>query len=130
MIHRALLGSLERFVGILLEHYAGDLPLWLAPVQVIVLPISEKQNEHAIRLCEEFAAGGLRVETDLRPEKIGYKIRASEVQKIPYMAVLGAQEVATSRVSLRRRKKGDLGGMTMEEVMTRLRSEIRTKATS
>lgn len=130
MIHRALLGSMERFVGILLENYAGDLPLWLAPVHIIVLPISEKQNEHAMKVAEEFALGGLRVEMDLRPEKIGYKIRASEMQKIPYMAVLGAQEVATGRVSLRRRKKGDLGGMTLEEVMSRLRSEIRTKATS
>jgi threonyl-tRNA synthetase len=130
MIHRALLGSLERFVGILLENYAGDLPLWLAPVQVIVLPISEKQNEHAMKVAEEFAVSGFRVETDLRPEKIGYKIRAAEVLKIPYMAVVGAKEAESGHVSLRRRKKGDLGGMTLEEVMSLLRSEIRTKASS
>lgn len=128
MIHRALLGSLERFIGILLEHYAGDLPLWLSPVQVIVLPISEKQSDYAARVREVFAEGGLRAEVDARPEKIGYKIREAEMQKIPFMAVVGAREAQAGQVALRRHKKGDLGGMTLEEVMKHLQGEIRAKA--
>ncbi len=128
MIHRAILGSLERFVGILLEHYAGDLPLWLAPVQLIVLPITDKQNSYAAAVKEAFADGGLRTEVDERSEKIGYKIREAEVQKIPFMAVVGAREVEAGQVALRRRKKGDLGVMTPEEVMNRLQVEIRAKA--
>jgi threonyl-tRNA synthetase len=130
MIHRALLGSLERFIGILLEHYAGDLPLWLAPIQVIVLSISEKQNDYAVRVRERFAASGLRVEADLRSEKINYKIREAEVQKIPYMAVVGARESEAGQVALRRRKKGDLGAMTLEGTMDLLHSEIRARAVS
>ncbi len=130
MIHRALLGSLERFVGILLEHYAGDLPLWLAPVQVMVLSISEKQNDYTMRVRELFAASGLRVEADLRPEKINYKIREAEVQKIPYMAVVGAREAEAGQVALRRRKKGDLGAMTLEGTMDLLLSEIRARVAS
>jgi threonyl-tRNA synthetase len=128
MIHRAILGSLERFVGILLEHYAGDLPLWLAPVQLIVLPITDKQNSYAAAVKEAFADGGLRTEVDERSEKIGYKIREAEVQKIPFMAVVGAREVEAGQVALRRRKQGDLGVMTPEEVMNRLQAEIRAKA--
>ncbi|MBM3325133.1 MAG: threonine--tRNA ligase, partial [Calditrichaeota bacterium] len=104
MIHRALLGSLERFVGILLEHYAGDLPLWLAPVQVVVLSISEKQEDYAIQVREAFATAGLRAEVDVRPEKINYKIRQAEVQKIPYMAVVGAREAEAGQLALRRHK--------------------------
>lgn len=127
MLHRALLGSMERFIGILLEHYAGDLPLWLAPIQIIVLPISDKLNEYAEEVKEVFADSGLRAEADLRSEKIGYKIRQAEVQKIPFMAVVGAREAEKEQVALRRRKKGDLGAMTLEDVMTRLQDEIRAK---
>ena len=127
MLHRALLGSIERFVGILLEHYAGDLPLWLAPVQIIVLPISDKQNDFAAQVKETLGDRGFRVEADLRSEKIGYKIRQAESLKIPYMAVVGAREVETEHVALRRHKKGDLGTFDLEAVTERLRGEILAK---
>ncbi len=127
MLHRALLGSIERFVGILLEHYAGDLPLWLAPVQIIVLPISDKQNDFATQVKETLADRGFRVEADLRSEKIGYKIRQAESLKIPYMAVVGAREVENKHVALRRHKKGDLGTFDLDAVTERLRGEILAK---
>ncbi len=120
MLHRALLGSIERFVGILLEHYAGDLPLWLAPVQMIVLPISDKQNDFATQVKETLANRGFRVEADLRSEKIGYKIRHAENLKIPYMAVGGAREIEKNQVALRRDKKRDLGKVLLDPVAGRL----------
>jgi len=109
MIHRAVYGSVERFYGILVEHYAGAFPLWLAPVQIRLLTISEKMNEYALRIQERLKGEGFRVECDLRPEKIGYKIRESEIQKIPYAVILGEKEASEGKVSVRARGRKDLG---------------------
>jgi threonyl-tRNA synthetase len=118
MIHRALLGSLERFMGVLVEHYAGALPCWLAPVQVKVLPISEKTMAHGRAATEKLRAAGIRAELDERNEKIGYKIRDAEMKKIPYMAVIGEKEQASGAVSVRCHGKGDQGSMSMDEFIT------------
>jgi threonyl-tRNA synthetase len=115
MIHRALLGSLERFMGVLVEHYAGALPCWLAPVQVRVLPISEKFTVYARNVAHKLTAEGLRAELDEGNEKIGYKIRNAEINKIPYMAVVGEKEQAAGTVSVRRHGKGDQGSMQLGE---------------
>ena len=101
MLHRALFGSLERFIGILIEHYAGKFPAWLAPVQVSVLTISEQFNEYAECLHNEFEAAGFRVEFDKSKEKVGYKIRQHTLQKVPFMVIVGANEVETGQVNLR-----------------------------
>ena len=115
MIHRALLGSLERFMGVLIEHYAGALPCWLAPVQVKVLPISEKILAHGRTVAGKLREAGLRAELDDRNEKIGYKIRDAELNKIPYMAVIGEKEQESGAVSVRRHGKGDQGSMSMSD---------------
>ncbi|MBI2343292.1 MAG: threonine--tRNA ligase [Deltaproteobacteria bacterium] len=120
MVHRALLGSLERFFGILIEHYAGDFPLWLAPVQAVVIPITDSQGEVAQRLVAACRAAGLRVDCDLSQEKLGAKIRQAELQKIPYMLVLGKREAEAGTVSVRSRKDGDRGAMTLEACVTHL----------
>jgi threonyl-tRNA synthetase len=109
MLHRALLGSLERFFGVLIEHYAGAFPLWLAPVQVVVVPVAERHQEYGRSVAERLRASGLRVTVDDRSEKMGYKIREAQVQKIPYMLVVGDKEVAAGNVSVRHRQAGDLG---------------------
>jgi threonyl-tRNA synthetase len=127
MIHRAILGSLQRFIGVLTEHYGGDFPLWLAPVQVAVLPVTEKETEYARQVHERFLAAGLRSEIDLSGERISYKIRAHELQKIPYMAVVGAKESAAGTVALRERKKGDLGPVPVDEVISNLRRDVAAK---
>jgi threonyl-tRNA synthetase len=114
MIHRALLGSLERFMGVLIEHYAGALPCWLAPVQVKVLPISEKNLAHGTAVAEKLRSAGIRAELDERNEKIGYKIRDAEMKKIPYMAVIGEKEQASGAISMRCHGKGDQGSMSMD----------------
>lgn len=103
MIHRVVFGSIERFIGILTEHFAGAFPMWLAPVQVKVLPISEHQLGRAREISERLAAAGLRAELDSRSEKIGYKIREAQLQKVPYMLVVGDREVEEGTVSVRRR---------------------------
>jgi threonyl-tRNA synthetase len=113
MIHRALLGSLERFMGVLIEHYAGALPCWLAPVQVKVLPISEKTLAYGRTVADRLRDAGLRAELDDRNEKIGYKIRDAEMKKIPFMAVVGEKEVEGNAVSVRCHGKGDKGSMTL-----------------
>jgi len=115
-IHRALLGSLERFFGILIEHYAGNFPLWLAPVQVKVLPIADRHFEYARKIVNELRAKGFRVEIDERNEKIGYKIRNAEMQKIPYMIVLGDKEVEAGKLSVRHKGDGDLGQMDLQSL--------------
>ncbi|MFW6245626.1 MAG: threonine--tRNA ligase, partial [Fibrobacterota bacterium] len=120
MIHRALLGSMERFIGILLEHYGGALPLWLSPVQCRILPISEKYTEYAEELRKKALEGGIRVELDDRNEKVGYKIRDAETKKIPFMVVVGEKEQEAGTVSLRRHSKGDLGIRTVEEFIEEL----------
>ena len=115
MIHRALFGSVERFFGVLIEHYAGAFPLWLAPVQVAVLPITDRVNEYAEKVARELKAAGLRVETNLKGEKIGAKIRDAQLQKIPFMLVLGDREMETGSVAVRERTRGDIGTMTLDE---------------
>jgi threonyl-tRNA synthetase len=109
MVHRALLGSLERFFGVLIEHYAGAFPLWLAPVQAVVVPVAERHQEYALAVADELRAVGLRVHVDGRSEKMGYKIREAQVQKVPYMLVVGDKEVEAKTVSVRHRHAGDLG---------------------
>ncbi len=123
IIHRAPFGSMERFVGLLIEHYAGDFPLWLAPVQAVVLPITDAQNEYAQSVVARLQELGLRVELDDRNEKIGYKIREHEIKKIPYMLVVGEKEKQSAAVSVRQHKKGDVGSMSVDELIRRLSQE-------
>jgi threonyl-tRNA synthetase len=128
MIHRALLGSIERFFGVLIEHYGGALPLWLAPIQVRVLPISEKFLDYARAVKAAVSAAGLRVETDERNEKIGWKIRSAQNDKIPYMLIVGGQEETSSTVALRARGKGDQGKKTLAECLSLWQDEVDRKA--
>ena len=128
MIHRAAFGSLERFIGVITEHFAGAFPTWIAPVQVKVLPITDRAAEASRAAQAALEARGVRVECDLRNEKIGFKIREAQMQKIPYMLVLGDKEVEQQLVSVRARKEGDLGAMTLEAFMDKLLEEIATKA--
>lgn len=123
IIHRAPFGSMERFVGLLIEHYAGEFPLWLAPVQAVVMPITDAQAEYARSVSAELQAKGFRVELDLRNEKIGYKIREHEVKKIPYMLVIGDKEKQAKSVSIRQHKKGDMGLMSLDAFMQKLAAE-------
>jgi threonyl-tRNA synthetase len=109
MVHRALLGSLERFFGVLIEHHAGAFPLWLAPVQAVVIPVAERHQEYGQAVAEKLRAQGVRVQVDDRSEKLGYKIREAQVQKVPYMLVVGDKEVEAANVSVRHRHAGDLG---------------------
>jgi threonyl-tRNA synthetase len=127
MLHRALLGSMERFIGILIEHYAGDLPLWISPEHLRILPITDGQAAYAQEIVQEFAVRGLRASVDARNEKLNYKIRDAEMHKVPYMAVVGGREMDTKTVSLRRRKEGDLGILPVDAVATRLLDEIQRK---
>jgi len=124
MIHRALLGSFERFIGILIEHYAGEFPLWLAPVQAVVLPIADRHLEYAGRVRDELAAAGLRVELDERTESVGKKIRDAEVRKVPHMLVVGDREQEAGRVSLRRHREGDVGAVEVSELAKDLAAEV------
>ena len=124
MLHRVIFGSIERFIGILIEHYAGAFPTWLAPVQVKVLSIAEPHIEYAKKLEEEFKKNGIRVEIDDRPEKIGYKIREAQLQKVPYMVVVGDKEVEAGTVGVRSRKDGDIGQMKIEDSINKLKIEI------
>ena len=125
LIHRALFGSFERFIGIITEHFAGAFPLWLAPVQVKVLPISDNQKEYAEKVVAELKAAGLRVELDDRQEKIGYKIREAQLSKVPYMLILGEKEVESGAVGVRARKEGDIGAMPIEDFIAKLKEEIK-----
>jgi threonyl-tRNA synthetase len=128
VIHRAIFGSFERFIAILIEHYTGAFPLWLAPVQVIVLPISDRHLEYAGRVRDRLAAAGLRVELDERQEKIGFKIREAQLQKVPYMLVTGDREAAEGTVAVRSRSAGDQGARTVEAFVAAAKEEITTKA--
>ncbi len=123
MLHRAVLGSFERFIGILIEHYAGAMPLWLAPLQVVVLSISEHQAGYAERVAGQLKQAGLRAEADLRNEKISYKIREHSLQKLPYQVIVGDKEVAVEKVAVRTRKGEDLGQMSLADFVSRLRAE-------
>ena len=110
-----MFGSIERFFGVLIEHYAGAFPLWLAPVQVAVLPITDRINEYADAVANDLRSAGFRVEANLRSDKIGAKIRDAQLQKIPYMLVLGDKELEEQKVAVRERKQGDIGAMSLEE---------------
>jgi threonyl-tRNA synthetase len=127
MIHRTIFGSIERFIGILIEHYAGKFPLWLSPVQVILLPISDKFNDYAYELKKEMIDKNIRVDIDDRAEKIGYKIREAQLQKVPYMLVLGKKEVENNDVSVRAREEGDLGRMEIEDFIGKVIEEVKNK---
>lgn len=124
MLHRALFGSLERFTGILIEHYAGNFPLWLAPVQLVVMNITDAQADYTLKLCAALRAQGFRVESDLRNEKLGYKIRARTLEKIPYIAIIGAKEMEQGTLTLRRRDGTDLGSMGLEQLFERMSREV------
>ena len=115
MIHRVAFGSIERFIGILIEHYAGKFPVWLSPVQVKILPVSEKFADYAEKVSDALKAAGVRVETDDRSEKLGYKIRSAQMEKVPYMLIVGEKEVEGECVSVRRRDEGDIGSMSVGE---------------
>jgi len=123
MLHRAVLGSFERFIGILIEHYAGAMPLWLAPLQVVVLNITEHQAGYAERVAGQLKQAGLRAVADLRNEKISYKIREHSLQKLPYQVIVGDKEVAVEKVAVRTRKGEDLGQMSLADFVSRLRAE-------
>jgi threonyl-tRNA synthetase len=124
MVHRAMLGSFERFFGCLIEHYAGAFPLWLAPLQIKLLPIMEKHLEYAKKIEAQLQKAGFRVEIDARSEKIGAKIRDAQLEKIPYMLILGDKELESQTVSVRERKSGDLGSMPFQAFMEKLRLEL------
>ena len=128
IIHRTSLGCYERTLAYLIEKYAGALPLWLAPEQARIMTITDRADEAAIALRDKLTAAGLRVETDLRNEKIGFKIREAQMEKIPYMLVLGDKEVEDGVVAVRARKGGDLGVMSVDALLARMREEVDTKA--
>ena len=123
MIHRVVFGSIERFIGILIEHFAGKFPVWLAPVQVKILPVSDKSLDYARQLESEMRAQGIRVETDSRNEKIGYKIREAQLEKLPYMLIVGDKEREEGTVSVRKRDEGDIGAITKKEFIARILQE-------
>ncbi|NLN49639.1 MAG: threonine--tRNA ligase [Clostridiales bacterium] len=127
MVHRTIYGSIERFIAILTEQYAGAFPTWLAPLQVIVIPISEKQYEYADDLAKKLESFDIRVESDNRGEKVGYKIREAQLRKIPYMLIIGDKEVENSTVSVRDRKEGDIGSMNLEDFINKIEKEIKDK---
>lgn len=124
LIHRALFGSFERFIGIITEHFAGAFPVWLAPVQAKILPISEKHIEYATKIRNELERSGLRVEIDERSEKIGYKIREAQLEKVPYMLVVGDKEEESQSVGVRSRKDGDVGAMRLKDFMSKIQEEV------
>ncbi len=128
MVHRALFGSFDRFIGIITEHFAGAFPTWLAPVQVRILPIADSHKEYAEKLKQKLEEYDIRVELDEREEKIGYKIREAQLQKIPYMLILGDKEVEANAVGVRSRKDGDIGAMSVEDFINKIEEEIKTFA--
>jgi len=127
MLHRAIFGSLERFLGILLEHHAGKLPTWLAPVQAVVMNISEKQAKYATEAADFLKNQGLRVEIDLRNEKVGYKIRDHTLKRVPYLLIAGDREVESRSLAVRTRSGKDLGAMPLEEVATRIAQDVASR---
>src|SRR5688572_26662349 len=128
VIHRAIIGTFERFIGVLIEHFAGAWPLWLAPLQVMVLPISDRHLAYARDVRDRLVAAGLRVQLDERQEKIGYKIREAQLQKVPYMLVAGDREAADGTVSVRHRSTGDTGSRPVDAFIAEALDEIRTRA--
>ncbi len=130
MVHRALFGSIERFFGVLIEHYAGAFPLWLAPVQTAVLPITDRVNDYAAKVAADLRGAGLRVEVNLRSEKIGAKIRDAQMQKVPFMLVLGDREMEQGNIAVRERVKGDIGVMSIADFVEMARGLVKTRALS
>ena len=128
MIHRVVFGSIERFIGVITEHFAGAFPLWLAPVQVKVLPVTERAHDYATQIASKLDAAGVRVENDLRSEKLGYKIREAQMQKIPYMLVVGDRDMEAGTVSVRTRAGEDLGAMSLTDFGAMLRGVVDSKA--
>jgi threonyl-tRNA synthetase len=126
MIHRAPFGSLERLIGILIEEYKGDFPLWLAPVQLRLLPVNEAHLEYAQEVALKMRTEGLRIEVDSSTERLPKKIRNAELKKIPIMAIVGAKEVESNGLSIRTRSSGDLGLLTVPEVITKMKEAIAT----
>ena len=127
MIHRVVFGSIERFIGIITEHYAGAFPVWLAPVQAMVMPITDRANDYAVELKKKLDAAGVRAETDLRNEKIGYKIREAQIQKLPYMLVVGDKEKEAGTVAVRTRGGVDLGAMPVDEFIAKITGQIKSR---
>jgi threonyl-tRNA synthetase len=127
LIHRAIFGSFERFIAMLIEHYAGAFPLWLAPVQATVLPIADRHSAYARNVLQKLVAAGFRAEVDERQEKIGYKIREAQLQKIPYMLVVGDREAAEGTVAVRSRSGGDLGSQPLDAFISSAREEVEKK---
>ena len=127
MVHRVVFGSIERFIGILIEHFAGKFPVWLSPLQVKILPITDRQVEYATALAEQMKAKGIRVKVDDRSEKIGYKIREAQMEKVPYMLVVGEKEMEAGQVAVRRRDKGDMGAINADEFIATVLSDIADK---
>jgi len=128
MVHRALYGSIERFFGILIEHYAGAFPVWLAPVQAVVMPITDRHAEYAQKVVDHLKAAGLRVELDDRKEKVNLKIREAQLQKVPYMLVVGDREAQDGTISVRNRKHADQGAQKVEEFVVGIQRLIESKA--
>src|SRR5262249_22311802 len=124
MLHRAIVGSFERFIGILLEHYGGALPLWLAPVQVVAMNVTDRQESYVQEVLAALRKAGIRAESDLRNEKITYKIREHSIQKLPYQLVLGDKEVAAKTVSARTRAGENLAPVPLEAFISRLKDEV------
>ncbi|HMB94250.1 MAG TPA: threonine--tRNA ligase, partial [Rhodothermales bacterium] len=124
MIHRAPFGSLERFIGVLIEHCGGNFPTWLAPVQVAVLPVGQDFEDYAVEVGRKLRAAGLRVEVDTRNEKVGYKIREAEVQKTPYMLVVGGREEEAGTVAVRRHGEGNQGAIPLDDFLNQIQEEI------
>jgi threonyl-tRNA synthetase len=127
MLHRAILGSLERFIGILLEHYAGLLPLWLAPVQAVVLNITDHQRDYAKEVQDAMLARGFRVEADLRNEKISYKIREHSMQRVPYLLIVGDKEMLSRQVAVRTQQGKNLGVMSLEAMLEWFGEQVAAK---
>jgi len=127
MIHRTLLGSMERFFGVLIEHFEGKFPLWLAPTQIIILTISNSQNNYAEKIYEKLKNMGFRVKIDLRNEKIGSKIRDHTLKRVPYFIILGNQEVKLNQMSIRTQKGEDLGKIEFEQFVKNLKKELTSK---
>ena len=128
MIHRVVFGSIERFIGVITEHFSGAFPLWLNPVQVKVLPVTERAHDYAAKIAAQLDAAGIRVENDLRSEKLGYKIREAQMQKIPYMLVVGDRDMENGTVSVRTRQGEDLGAMSLDAFAAKCQSEIASKS--
>ena len=128
MIHRVVFGSIERFLGVLTEHFAGAFPLWLAPRQVILLPVADRHKEACEKVLAQLEAAGLRAEIDRRSEKLGYKLREAQLQKIPYMLVVGDKEAEDGTVSVRKRGAGDQGSMSVADFVALANADVDSKA--